>query len=283
VLAFAQAWHRLGNHANQLKRESLLMSERQSTLPPRRAVAAALGAIGLIFAAPALAGPPYRTDDPEPVEYQHWEVYGFTTGTHIQGDTSGTLPGFEVNYGAAPNLQLHLVAPLTFDKPSGGSRQYGYGDTEVGAKYRFIDEDEHGWRPQVGTFPLVEVPTGDRARGLGAGHTREFIPIWVQKSFGEWTTYGGGGYWINPGAGNKNYWYAGWLLQRKVTEQLTLGGELFHQTANTVGGPDSTGFNLGGYYDVTEHHHILFSGGRGIQHAAETNEISWYLGYQLTF
>ena len=48
------------------------------------------------------------------------------------------------------------------------------------------------WRPMIGVFPLVEAPTGDARRGLGAGHTREFLPLWLQKSFGGWTTYGGG-------------------------------------------------------------------------------------------
>lgn len=244
---------------------------------------AVLGTAAMLMPGSAIAGPPFRTDDPEPVEYQHWEVYGFSTGTHLQGDTNGVLPGLEVNYGAAPNLQLHLVAPLAFDKPSGGATQYGYGDTELGAKYRFIEEDDNGWRPQFGVFPLVEVPTGDEKRGLGGGHTREFMPLWVQKSFGDWTTYGGGGYWINPGSGNKNYWFFGWLLQRKITDQLTLGGELTRQTAATVGGPNSTGFNLGGIYDITENHHILFSAGRGIQHATETNQFSYYLAYQYTF
>ena len=58
-------------------------------------------------------------------------------------------------------------------------------------------------------------------------------------------------YWINQddNLGDKNYWFFGWLLQRKVTEKLTLGGEIFHQTADTVAGVDSTGFNLGGQYD----------------------------------
>jgi hypothetical protein len=41
-------------------------------------------------------------------------------------------------------------------------------------------------------FPLLELPTGNEHRGLGAGHVSAFLPIWVQKSFGEWTTYGGG-------------------------------------------------------------------------------------------
>lgn len=59
----------------------------------------------------AIAGPPFRTDDPEPVPYQHWEFYTFSAGTHVRGDTSGVGPGFEYNYGLIPNGQLHIVAP----------------------------------------------------------------------------------------------------------------------------------------------------------------------------
>ena len=245
----------------------------------------AVAAMALFFLAPprVFAGPPFRTDDPEPVELGHWEVYGFSAGTHVQGDTSGVLPGIEVNYGAAPNLQLHLVAPLAYEHAEGSNTKFGYGDTELGAKYRFIQEDEDGWRPQIGVFPLIETPTGDAERGLGTGHVREFFPLWLQKSFGKWLTCGGGGYWNNPGAGNKNYWFFGWLLQRQVTDQLALGGEIFNQTAATVGGHDSTGFNFGGVYDFTENYHLLFSAGRGITHAATSNEFSYYIAFQWTF
>ncbi len=46
----------------------------------------ALGAAGLLMLSrPALAGPPFVTDDPEPVELGHWEVYGFSAGTQVQG------------------------------------------------------------------------------------------------------------------------------------------------------------------------------------------------------
>ncbi len=233
----------------------------------------------------ANAGPPFRTDDPEPVEYQHWEFYTFSTGTHVSGDTSGVLPAWEFNYGLIPNGQLHIVAPLAFDSPSGGPTLFGYGDTELGFKYRFIDEEKEGTRPQVGIFPMLELPTGNQDHNLGAGHVRLFLPVWVQKSLGDWTTYGGGGYWINQdeNLGDKNYWFFGWLLQRKITDKLTLGGELFHQTADTVGGVHSTGFNLGGYYDFDEHNHLLFSAGAGLQNALQTNIYSWYLGYQITY
>lgn len=243
---------------------------------------ALLGTCLALTAHESFAGPPFRTDDPEPVELRHWEFYTFSTGTRVEGDTSGTLPGIEFNYGAAPNLQLHVMAPLAFDDPSGGSARFGYGDTELGVKYRLVDEDDKGWRPQLGIFPLVELATGSSSRGLGAGHTRLFLPVWVQKSFDDWTTYGGGGYWWNPGTDNKDYWFYGWLLQRKLSEKLTLGGEVFYQTADTVGGRSSTGFNIGSIYDFSENHHLLLSVGRGIKEATTSNELSYYVGFQWT-
>jgi len=244
---------------------------------------AALCCLGALIAAPALAGPPFRTDDPEPVDLGHWEVYGFTAGTQVRGDTGGTLAGVEVNYGAAPNLQLHLIAPLAFDRTNGGALQAGMGDVELGAKYRFITPDEDDWYPQIGIFPLVEIPAGDSGRGLGAGKMQVFLPVWLQKDFGDWMSYGGGGFWSNPGAGNRDYWFAGWLLQYQFTKSLALGAEVFHQTADTIGGGDITGFNLGGIYDVSEHYHLLFSGGRGLQNAALANQFSYYLAIQSTF
>lgn len=250
----------------------------------RPSAAAVLLAGVLILPNSANAGPPFHTDDPEPVDYGHSEFYTFVTGTHVSGDTLGVGPAFEYNYGLVPNGQFHLVAPLAFDRPADGSNQFGYGDTELGFKYRFIQEDEKSLRPQVGVFLIVELPTGDQSRGLGAGHLRMYLPLWVQKSFGDWTTYGGGGYWINHGGGtdDKDYWFFGWLLQRKVTDKLVIGAELFHQTANTIDGKDSTGFNIGAIYDVDEHNHLLLSAGRAFQNAADTNLFSWYVAYQIT-
>jgi hypothetical protein len=37
----------------------------------------------------ANAGPPYRTDDPEPVELGHYQFYTVSTGTVVSNDRSG--------------------------------------------------------------------------------------------------------------------------------------------------------------------------------------------------
>jgi hypothetical protein len=233
--------------------------------------------------APATAGPPFRTDDPIPVEPGHWEIFTFSSATHVRSGTNGTLAGVDANYGAAPDLQLHATLPIAFDAPSGGAARFGYGDTEIGFKYRFVTGDPNGWRPDAAIYPAVDFPTGDASRNLGGGHVRLFLPLWLQKSFGKWTTFAGPGYWINPGIGNRNFWYYGWALQYQVAENLSLGGEIFHQTADTVDGKAQTGFDLGMTYDLTEHAHLMFAAGRGFQHAPETNEFSYYASVQWTF
>ena len=231
----------------------------------------------LILVTPSvIAGPPFFTDDPEPVEYRHWEIYLASQYLKTGDDRTGTAPHMEVNYGAYPSLQLHTQTPAAFDYPTGGSMAYGYGDTEFGVKYRFLKEtDTH---PQIGIFPIVEATTGDEDRGLGNGKAQIFLPLWLQKSWGRWTSYGGGGYWINPGVGNKNWGFVGWHLERDLSKYLTLGGEIFHRTADTVGVDGGTGFTGGGQINFNEHYHFLFSAGTDItgpEHLTQYLAIQW--------
>ena len=226
----------------------------------------------------AWAGPPFVTDDPEPVGYRHWEIDVASQMLKDKDGISGTAPHFEINYGLLPDVDLHTIIPLSYVSPNEGSTNYGFGDIELGIKCRFVQESD--WLPMVGTFPLVDLPTGNHGRGLGNGKVKVFIPIWLQKSWAPWTTYGGGGYWYNPGADNKHYWFIGWAVQRDMSKKITLGTELFYTTPKAVGEGNQIGFNVGGFFNFTEEHHILFSAGRDIH---GPNRFSRYIAYQLTF
>jgi hypothetical protein len=151
------------------------------------------GAFCLLLVSTAKAGPPFRTDDPEPVDYQHWEFYAFSAGTHVAGDTSGVLPGIEINYGVIPDVQLHLVAPLAYDHPDGSGTKFSYGDTELGVKYRFVRRTKAAGSRWSVFSRSSRCRPGNAERGLGTGHAHVFLPIWLQKGFGRWLTYGGGG------------------------------------------------------------------------------------------
>jgi len=234
--------------------------------------------LGWAVSLPVLAGPPFLTDDPEPVDYQNWEFYVASQHTQTSDGWAGTAPHIEVNYGVITNAQLHLIAPLAYNAPAHGRSHYGYGDTELGVKYRFLEATEH--LPQAGIFPLLEVPTGNESEGLGSGHVQTFLPLWLQKSFGDWTLYGGGGYGINPGDGNENWGFAGLVVQRQITKNFLLGGEVYHRTTLTTGGRDDTAFNVGTVVDFTEHQHLLFSAGRSID---GPTDFQCYLAWQFTF
>lgn len=147
--------------------------------------------IGIVCPTGAWAGPPFLTDDPEPVKFKHWEFYTAAKWTGARSSASGTLPHIEVNYGVLPNVQLHTIVPAVLAWTQREGVAYGLGDIELGVKLRFVDEGE--WRPQIGIFPLVDLPTGSKQRGLGTGAVQSLLPLWLQKSFGPWTTYGGGG------------------------------------------------------------------------------------------
>ena len=75
----------------------------------------------------ASAGPPFLNDDPEPVEFKHWEAYLFSTHDAKRSGIDALGPAVEFNVGAAPNLQLHLILPLAYSLPDSGPRTFGLG------------------------------------------------------------------------------------------------------------------------------------------------------------
>jgi hypothetical protein len=206
------------------------------------------------------AGPPFQTDDPEPVDFRHYEVYVFGTTDGTPVETDPVAPAFEANWGAAPNLQLHIILPFGEVLPSNnpryapagvGPNAYGIEDIELGAKYRFIKETKH--RPEFGSFTMLEIPTGSFSNGLGVGKVWYKLPIWAQKSWGHWTSYGGAGYQIVRQNKYRDFAYGGWLLQRDIGKKFTLGAEIYSHGAEglaTAQIHSSTMVDVGGYYYI---------------------------------
>src|SRR5579862_6828666 len=239
-----------------------------------------------VFPAPVWAGPPFLTDDPIPVDLHHWEFYIFSAGDRTRASNSVTGPAVEINNGISKNTQFHIVIPDSYFSADGTSAQ-GLGDIEAGIKYRLIEQTKS--RPDVGIFPLAELATGDQSKGLGNGRTWVKLPVWLQKDWGSWTSYGGGGYAINTAPGQRDYGYGGILIQRAISPALTLGSEVFLQgpTAQSAsaGMPETPGsrstaiWNVGGQYNFTPDFSLLFTAGHSFQ--GEGNAV-FYLGLYRT-
>lgn len=204
----------------------------------------------------ALAGPPFLTDDPEPTETGHWEVYAPLIEAEGKGEDFSGAVGIELNYGAAPDLQLTVGLPIDYAHDAAGM-QWGAGDLELSAKYRFYRDEAAGL--QIAAFPGLTLPTA--SKGMGADRVTALLPIWIQKDTGPWSVFGGGGYAINPGPGNRDYWTGGIAVTRQLGERLVLGIEGDRQGADRIGGSGSTSLGIGAIYDLEGPLRLLASGG----------------------
>jgi hypothetical protein len=234
--------------------------------------------LNLIPTLRTFARPPYLTDDPEPTDYQHWEAYLFTTGDRSHTGYTINSPAAEMDYGAFSDTQLTLDMGMTTVGGGGMQTVSGFGDVAFSVKYRFLHET-NGW-PELAVFPGLTLPTGDANRGLGNGRASYHLPLWAQKSFGSWTVDAGGGVFLNPAPGERDYPYGGVLLQRDFGNHLSLGGEVFAQGQDADDDRGFAALNFGGSYNFTEHFSVQASIGHSI---AGDEHTLWYFGFYWTW
>ena len=214
----------------------------------------------LALCAPRLwaQGPPYQTDDPVPVDFHHYEFYifGAADGTPVEMDSVG--PAFEFNWGAIPRVQLHAILPFGVIAPlnnpiyapaGAGPRAFGLTDMELGAKIAIVKESKYV--PQIGTFTMFEMPTGNYDKGLGVGKVWYKLPLWLQKNFGKLLLDGGAGETVVPQTDYHDFPYGGFLVKYAFSERLELGGEVFSHGGEGIAAAQtqpSTMVDAGGYY-----------------------------------
>lgn len=207
-------------------------------------------------ATPAVAGPPYLTDDPVPTDFGHWEIYAFTAGEGHRSDLD-TDAGLDLNYGAFERVQLTATLPFSFShEPLDGWRS-GTGDVELGIKYRVIHKENSGFSAAI--FPRAILPTATDAPGE---RTRFLLPLWLGKDFAGGTSlFGGGGYEFNAGRGNRNFWQASVAVTRDVNRKVSVGGEIAWQQPDTADGTNQIRAGLGSIIKLSDHYALLLSGG----------------------
>jgi hypothetical protein len=218
--------------------------------------AGSLLAIGL-----AQAGPPFVTDDPEPPSPGRWEINVPFILERTPGKTEMDAPLFDFNYGL-PDVQLKLEFPIKIVHEDTDGTAAGAGDLLLGVKWRFLNNEQSQF--QLGIYPQLLLPTGDKVRDLGEGRPAFVLPLVAQKSWDKWTLYGNVGFWWQTATETRNYFYAGAVLEREINERLTLGAELFGNSPKERGGRCDIAFNVGGIWKLNKNVNLLFTGGRDV-------------------
>lgn len=231
---------------------------------------------GFCITAPAVAGPPYLTDDPVPTDIGHWEIYAFTAVEGRRSDIDDES-GFDLNYGPLRDVQLTATLPLDFTHDSSDGWRNGTGDVELGVKYRYVHDEVAGVSAAV--FPRVILPTSSLDE---RGKVRLLLPLWVGKDFAGGTSlFGGGGYEFNPGPANRDFWQAGIAVTQDVSKAVSIGAEITRQGADTLGGTPQTRAGLGGIIHLSGPTSFLVSGGP--TWAGHNTAYRFYLALGLVF
>jgi hypothetical protein len=221
------------------------------------------------------AGPPFVTDDPETPPPGGWEINVPFILEHAPGTTEMDVPLFDLNYGL-PDIQLKLELPIEVIHENNNGTHAGMGDALVGVKWRFLHAEQS--QLQLGIYPQVLAPTGDRARGLGQGQPAYLLPLLAQKSWGKWTVYSEVAYWWQTAPATRDYVYAGVVLEREINDRLTIGVEFFGNSPKERGANSDFALNVGGAWKLSTHLYLLFAGGRDI--VGDTHAMA-YIGLQV--
>jgi len=205
-----------------------------------------LGLVWVLAGKPAIAGQPYETDDPEPVACHHVEV---DLQYSRQGPNPSTVPSVEIDYGSTQNIELSVAT-----QP---------GETGVGSAIRFVTETKS--RPQIGFLPEIVFKRD--------GSSESFLPIWIQKSVGKFTIYGGSG--VSP-----TYVSSGVTVQYHAHHNSSYSAEFFTDNPRTPANQAMPRFNIGYTGQIDEAHAIMLSAGRNFGPDARYR---FYVGYQVIF
>lgn len=227
----------------------------------------------------AHAGPPMLTGDPGTPGDGKWEINIATTLEKHRSESRWEAPALDLNYGLGEHVQLSYEVPWIMLFPSGEDTKSGLGNSNIGVKWRFLDEEKHGIA--MSTKPEFEFnpPTSSADRGLVDDGMVFRLPVQLEKKLGPFTAD------LEFGRAFKqrqsDAWIYGFLLGHKVTEELALLGEI-HGAGRPNFRQHETVFNFGAVYDLGKHYSALLSAGRSFQSAAsDAPTLLLYVGMQL--
>jgi hypothetical protein len=232
--------------------------------------------LNAMWALSAWAGPPFVTNDPDPPALGQWEVnLPWTLKRAKDGSLSGELLTFDVNYGYDPYTQLSIELPVPYSRPEGDAFHTGVGDVLLEYKRRFGANARAGY---FGINPQLTSPTGDDARGLGAGRVTLQLPVLYQRQWGDTVFYADLRYKAWAGEQGKSFWFFGGAFEHPLGARLKLGVEVFGTTPQAPDGTDNAGFNVGFKYALVPGLVLMGSGGRSFR---SEPELTLLLGFKV--
>ena len=252
------------------------------SLPRAKLLAASACLFAAALAAPeraaADAGPPFITNDPGTPGNGDWEINIAAMQTTVPDESLWQLPQLDVNYGLGERIQLTFEVPYVVVNQTGEPQTSGWGNANLGLKWRFYDKGEGGW--SLSTFPMYQTGGSAEAqhKGIAAAGPRLFLPLEVARKVG-WLS-------VNLEVGTYIPWHGahedilGLVVGRQFGSRLELDAEFYED--HVRGSEDVTTLDVGGRYHLHRGFNLLFMAGRSLRgNSPGQVEFMGYLGVQI--
>lgn len=246
---------------------------------PRSVPCAALLLI-LAPAAFAQGSPPMNTDDPGTPGKGGWEFNLALSQSRGGGSRDTSAPMFEVNYGVTDTVKLSYALDWLSSKPARGRSESGLSNSEIGAKWRFLDRGKEGAKASVAPALEFNNPGSNAERkGLAAEGGTFTLPFQFEQPLGPLALNLEVGRAFHFKAADE--WSYGVAVGGEVSEAVALGMELFgdaqknfHRSALLL--------NFGASIKVEKNHSLMLAVGRELhRHDGPKATFVGYLGWQI--
>ena len=219
------------------------------------------------------------TGDPGTPGAGHCEINLGVSGERHPGVSAWKCPILDFNYGLGETVQLKYEVPYLVLGEAGQSRRSGWGNSEAGVKWRFLDTTSQGGLA-ISVYPQLEFNNADSAsddRGLVESGSTFLLPVQVEKRLG--------GVKLNLELGrefraSEDAWFYGAAVSRPLNARVELGLEL---TGAATPGLDRSRLvvNSGLTFAVDDRSSLHVAVGRELHnHSDPVATLVGYLGWQ---
>jgi len=239
------------------------------------AIAALLLASVWMHAARAQAGPPMITNDPDTPGAGVWEINTAATGGRTRDAWDFAAPDVDVNLGVGDRVQLSVHGAWQHVRADGAPWSSGWGDVELGARWRFLDDETDGVSMAVQPLWIKNWSSSARRRGLASEHAEYVLPVQIAHDLG--TVAGGMEIARHFVASEPDAWQIGAYVERDCFKASECLGEIV--TEHTNGESTRTTLNFGGRVPLTTTLKLLASIGSELS-GEDRQQLVFYLGVQ---
>ncbi len=134
----------------------------------------------------ARAGPPMITNDPDTPGPGVWEINLAMAGGRAHRSLDLSAPDVDINRGVGERVQLSVHGSWAHARDHGNWAS-GFGDVELGLRYRFLDAEAGGVSLAVQPLWVRGWSSAARRRGLASAQPEWVLPIQVARGFGRYS------------------------------------------------------------------------------------------------